>query len=78
MSKREELESKGFKTYETDDICVFWNPEICQHAAKCTRGNKAVFDPKRRPWIDLSQASAEEIAEVIEQCPSKALQYELK
>ena len=31
-----------------------------------------------RPWIDLSQASAKEIAAVIDQCPSKALQYELK
>ena len=78
MSKREELESKGFKTYESDGIDVFWNPDICQHAGKCARGNSAVFDPKRRPWIDLSKAPADEIARILDQCPSMALQYELK
>ena len=41
-------------------------------------GNNAVFDPLRRPWIDLSQADAREIAAIIDRCPSKALQYELK
>ena len=78
MTKREELEAQGFKTYENDEIEVFWNPTICQHAGECARGNRAVFDPKRRPWIDLSQASAKEIAAIIDRCPSRALQYELK
>ena len=45
---------------------------------KCARGNIGVFNPKRRPWIDLSQASAKEIAALIDTCPSKGLQYELK
>ena len=44
----------------------------------CVRGNGKVFEVDRRPWIDLSQASAEEIAAIIDRCPSKALQYELK
>lgn len=78
MTKREELEQQGFKTYENDEIQVFWNPSICQHAGKCAKGNINVFNPKRRPWIDLSQAPAEEIAAILGQCPSKALQYELK
>ena len=78
MSKKEEWESRGYKTYENDDIAVFWNPDVCQHAGKCARGNGNVFNPKRRPWIDLSQASAAEIAAIIDQCPSGALQYELK
>ena len=78
MSMREELEKQGYKTYENDEIEVFRNPGICQHAGKCARGIPAVFDPKRRPWIDLSQASAKAIAAVIDQCPSGALRYELK
>ena len=78
MSKREELEAQGYKTYENDEIQVFWNPNVCQHIGKCAGGNRSVFDPKRRPWIDLSQAPAKEIAAIIDQCPSKALQYELK
>ena len=78
MTKREELEAQGFKTYENDEIEVFWNPNLCQHAAKCAGGNRAVFNPARRPWIDLSKASAKEIAAIIDRCPSKALQYALK
>ena len=35
MSKKEELELQGFKTYENEEIRVFWNPKMCQHAGKC-------------------------------------------
>ncbi|MBQ3417544.1 MAG: GNAT family N-acetyltransferase [Ruminococcus sp.] len=78
MSKRSELEKQGYKTYENDEIEVFWNPTVCQHAAKCVQGNGDVFNTQRRPWIDVSKASAKEIAAVIDQCPSGALQYEIK
>ena len=78
MAKKKEMEQQGFKTYENDAICVFWKPSMCTHSGKCVMGNKAVFDPLHRPWVDLSQAPAEEIAAIIDQCPSKALQYKLK
>lgn len=77
MSKKEELESRGYKTYEKEDIQVFWNPQLCQHVGECVRGNGKVFEVGRRPWVDLSQAPATEIADIIDRCPSKALQYEL-
>lgn len=38
-SKKEELEAQGFKTYENEDIQVFWNPKMCEHAGECVRGN---------------------------------------
>lgn len=53
MSKKKELEAQGYRTYENDDIMVFWNPEMCQHAAKCVGGDPDVFALKRRPWVDL-------------------------
>ncbi|MBQ6629400.1 MAG: (4Fe-4S)-binding protein [Methanobrevibacter sp.] len=31
-----------------------------------------------RPCVDLSEAPASEIAEIIDKCPSGALKYELK
>ena len=77
MTKKDELEKQGFKTYENEDIQVFWNPNLCTHAGECARGNNDVFAPIRRPWVDLSQAPAAEIAAIIDRCPSKALQYEL-
>ena len=77
MTKKEELEAQGFKTYENEDIQVFWNPRICQHAGNCVMGNGKVFEVGRRPWVDLSQAPAVEIADIIDRCPSRALQYVL-
>lgn len=78
MTKKEEILKQGYITYENDSIKVFWNPKLCQHVGRCIRGNGKVFKVGRRPWIDISQAPANEIAAVIDQCPSKALQYELK
>ncbi len=77
MSKEELLE-KGYKAYENDEIIVFWNPKLCEHATECIRGNNKVFDPTRRPWVDISDASASEIASIIDKCPSGALLYEIK
>lgn len=42
MSKKKELEAQGYRIYENDDIMVFWNPKMCQHAAKCVGGNSYV------------------------------------
>ena len=78
MASKEEIVKQGYITYENESIKVFWNPKICQNVGKWVRGNGKVCEVGRRPWIDLSQASAKEIAAVIDQCPSKALQYELK
>ena len=78
MTKKEELISKGYKAYETDEIIVYWKPDLCEHATECVRGNNDVFNPANRPWVDLSQAPANEIAEIIDRCPSCALKYELK
>jgi uncharacterized Fe-S cluster protein YjdI/CDGSH-type Zn-finger protein len=69
------MESKG-KKYEGDGIDVFFNPSLCIHAAECVRGLPGVFEPSRRPWIDATQAHADEIAVVIQRCPSGALTYE--
>ncbi len=77
MSK-EELLSNGYKAYENNEICVFWNPDLCQHVGECLKGNVKVFDVSRRPWVDVSQAPASEIASIIDRCPSGALKYQLK
>ena len=78
MSSKEELISQGYKTYESDEILVFWKPDLCAHATDCIKGNNKVFDVSRRPWVDLSRAPAGEIAEIIDRCPSGALKYILK
>ena len=66
------------KSYESDDITVTYSLRRCIHAAECVHGLGTVFDPKRRPWIDPEQASAEDIAAVIQRCPTGALKYQRK
>ena len=78
MSKVEEMKEKGFKAYEGKDIRIFWNPKLCTHVAICWQNNLDVFNPDRRPWIDPNAAPAQEIADIIDLCPSGALQYEWK
>ena len=61
------------KEYATEEIVVSWEPHLCQHSERCWRGLPAVFDPKRRPWVDVSAASADEIEAQVARCPSLAL-----
>lgn len=51
-----------------------FDPERCTHSAKCVRGLPSVFDTKRKRWVDVGAASAEEIAAQVAKCPSGALQ----
>lgn len=69
--------SEVVKEYFTDDLIVYWYPKQCSHAGKCWNNLLAVFDPKKKPWINLAQASPEEIIKTIDLCPSDALKYKL-
>ena len=71
-------ENLAEKAYESDDITVYWNPELCEHAGECIRSNNEVFNVAKRPWVDLSKAPAGEIARIIDKCPSGALKYNFK
>lgn len=65
-------------TYENDEIKVSYDIKRCIHAAKCVDGLPHVFNPDRKPWINPDEASADDVANVIERCPTGALQYEMK
>jgi uncharacterized Fe-S cluster protein YjdI/CDGSH-type Zn-finger protein len=63
------------KTYANDRIEVKWEPDYCIHVAACLEGLPEVFDAWRRPWIEVDKASADEIAEVVQRCPTGALHF---
>ena len=69
--------TKKIQTYAAPGISVTFDPNLCQHTAKCLRGNPAVFDVSRARWIRPELATVGEVAAVIEACPSGALQYSL-
>ena len=64
--------------YNNDEITVVWKPDMCIHSAICFNGLAGVFDPRRRPWIDLSQADTNSIIEQVKKCPSGALSIAAK
>ncbi len=63
------------QTYESPEITVTFDPTRCTHSGRCVRGLPAVFDVSRTRWVDITAASADEIAAQVARCPSGALQF---
>jgi uncharacterized Fe-S cluster protein YjdI len=61
------------KEYATDEIVVEWEPRLCYHSRNCVRSLPQVFDEKRRPWVKVDAASADEVEAAVARCPSGAL-----
>jgi len=61
------------RTYETEEISIFWNSEKCRHAKKCVTGSPEVFEFGRRPWIDPARGESAKIWQTVSHCPSGAL-----
>lgn len=59
--------------YSNGEITVVWKPDVCIHSGICFKGLSAVFDPRRKPWIDLSKVATQEIIDQVNKCPSGAL-----
>jgi len=67
--------AKRVQVYQSEQITVTFDPNLCVHSARCLSGLPAVFDVGRRKWIDATAAPADDIARVIDRCPSGALGY---
>ncbi len=61
------------KRYSNGEVTVVWKPSLCMHSGICFRGLGKVFDPRRRPWVDLSLSTTEQIIAQVKECPSGAL-----
>jgi uncharacterized Fe-S cluster protein YjdI len=63
------------REYATERITVEWHAERCIHSANCIRTLPQVFDPHRRPWVDVHAADADAIAHAVLRCPTGALHF---
>ena len=63
------------KQYTNGEITVVWKPELCEHVGVCARGLPDVFNPRRRPWIELHHSDSGAVAAQVEKCPSGALSW---
>jgi uncharacterized Fe-S cluster protein YjdI len=61
------------KRYTNGETTVVWKPEICIHSGICARGLPKVFDPKRKPWVEMQHADTATIEKQVAACPSGAL-----
>ena len=69
--------TRRLQGYETDQIRVTFDPALCRHSGVCLRALPAVFDIRRKRWIDPKQATPEEVMAAVAKCPSGALQSAL-
>lgn len=72
---RENSHMTGARKYRNGDITVYWKPSACVHASYCYRELIEVFDPGRRPWVDMNGATTDRIIEVVDLCPTEALTW---
>lgn len=63
--------------YRGDEVQVTYSLDRCIHAGECVRGLPAVFDPKKKPWVQPDAAAADDVFEVVRRCPTGALKATL-
>lgn len=68
-------EKQIVKEYTNGEITVVWKPDVCIHSTKCWKGLLNVFDPRKKPWVNMEGAPTERIIKQVAQCPSGALSY---
>jgi uncharacterized Fe-S cluster protein YjdI len=66
---------EAVKEYTNGDVTVVWKPRSCIHSEKCWRGLPSVFNPDKKPWIDVEGANSQRIIDQVNQCPSGALSH---
>ncbi|WP_350290677.1 (4Fe-4S)-binding protein [uncultured Croceitalea sp.] len=63
------------KEYSNGELTIVWKPKTCIHAAECVKALPQVYNPNKKPWIAIENASTEELKSQIAKCPSGALGY---
>jgi len=73
--KSKDRKKYGLRSFEGENIIIYYNPDVCTHDGHCVNGLPPVFRRGVKPWIHPDDAPVRDIVRVIETCPSGALSY---
>ncbi|WP_251713068.1 (4Fe-4S)-binding protein [Lactococcus ileimucosae] len=71
----ENLIEAGYRRYRGEEMDIYYNANICEHVGECVRGNPAVWEVGRKPWILPDNGEKLDNQRIINRCPSGALKY---
>ncbi|MEO5800644.1 MAG: (4Fe-4S)-binding protein [Gemmatimonadales bacterium] len=71
------MTEKSLQVYETPNIRVTFDPNICQHSGVCLRALPPVFDVTRPRWVRPELADPAAVLAAVAKCPSGALKAQL-
>lgn len=69
------MEKEITKEYTNGELTIVWKPKSCIHAAECVKALPKVYNPNKKPWLTIENATTEELKGQIKKCPSGALSY---
>ena len=67
--------SSNDRKYTNGEITVYWQPSKCIHATTCFRELIEVFNPRKRPWVNMKAAPTSKIQNVVDKCPTQAISW---
>jgi uncharacterized Fe-S cluster protein YjdI len=70
-------EERRLQVYQTDQVRVTFDPNVCVHSGVCLRTLPTVFDVRVKRWIQPDKASADAVMAAVAKCPSGALKSQL-
>ena len=63
------------RVYRGGNVEVSFDLDVCIHVGACLAGLPGVFELHRRPWIEPDNADPDQVASVVQTCPSGALLF---
>ncbi|SFS51041.1 Uncharacterized Fe-S cluster protein YjdI [Zhouia amylolytica] len=63
------------KEYSNGELTIVWKPKKCIHSGICVKTLPKVYNPDKKPWIEIENATTEQLKDQVSKCPSGALSY---